>query len=81
LVNKIIRELGITTKETNPIKQIHNIREKNRFWNIELGKIITQKVNDTERENLLKNYIAECEIKWYKDYVLQMVKRPNENAR
>ena len=81
LVDKIIRELGIIKKETNPIKQIHFMRQKNRYWNIELGKILTQKVNDSERENLLRNYIAECEIKWYTDYVLQMIKKPSENGR
>ncbi|MEQ6118064.1 tetratricopeptide repeat protein [Reichenbachiella sp. MALMAid0571] len=81
LVNKIIQELGITKKETNFIKQIHHIRERNRYWNIELGKILIQKVSDTEKVNLFKNYIAKCEIKWYRDYVLEMLKRPNENSR
>jgi tetratricopeptide (TPR) repeat protein len=81
LINKIVQELGFPNKDIEPIANVHRLRELNKYWNVQLCKISIHEISDQEKVIFYKKYIDDCEIKWYKDYVQEMLERLKKNSR
>lgn len=73
LIPRVVQELGFPLMKLQPIEYINKLRELNKFWNVELGKIHLQKIPNEEKIRIYQKYLTECEIKWYRDYVNSVI--------
>ncbi|HYI77844.1 MAG TPA: hypothetical protein VEW65_09510 [Chryseolinea sp.] len=63
------------------IERVFALRELNKYWNARLTKICLEKRSKTEKMNIYREYIEECEIGWYRDYVQGMLEGLKTNSR
>ena len=73
LLDSIVDELGFDESlPADPLERLAIISQKNAIWNRKLMKIELQHRHQPEaRKKALADYLKNCTIKWYRDYVRQ----------
>jgi tetratricopeptide (TPR) repeat protein len=81
LIDIVIQELEFPSiPVVEPIERIKIISQEHKRWNQQLSKLhLIPRENKAEIIAALKDYVASCEIGWYKKYAAQRLKRI-ENA-
>lgn len=81
IIDNVIQELEFPpVSAVEPIKRIKKISQEHKKWNQQLMKVdLISRENKGELTTALKDYVASCEIGWYKKYAAQRLKRI-ENA-
>lgn len=77
IIDSTIRELGFPPlPATEPIDRIKIISQEHKKWNQRLMKIsLISRENKEELTTALRDYIASCEIGWYKKYAAQKLQK------
>lgn len=69
-INFVVEILGFEDKGLQSLEMIDYLTQTNREWNIRMGKIILKKdISGEEKTQLFEDFLKECPIRWYRDYV------------
>ncbi len=74
IIQSIIDDLGFPETLSEPVQTIQSMRERNRIWNRNLGKIkLLGRDNKTLMLIKMEEYYQNCEIQWYKNYAADRI--------
>lgn len=70
----VVDSLGFEDKDLQSLEMIDYLTKTNTDWNIRMGKIILKKdISGEEKTQILEDFLKECPIRWYRDYVIDMI--------
>ncbi|WP_439475437.1 hypothetical protein [Algoriphagus formosus] len=73
-IDFVVESLGFEDKDLKPLEMIDFLAKTNLEWNVRMGKIILKKdISGEEKTQLFEDFLKECPIKWYRDYVKDMI--------
>lgn len=73
-IDFVVESLGFEAIDLDSLEMIDYLAKTNREWNIRMGKIILKKdISGEEKTQLFEDFLKECPIRWYRDYVKDMI--------
>ena len=73
-IDFVLESLGFEDKDLKPLEMINFLAKTNLEWNFRLSKVILEKdVLGEEKIQLFEDFLKECPIRWYRDYVKDMI--------
>ncbi|WP_100630215.1 hypothetical protein [Algoriphagus formosus] len=73
-IDFVVESLGFEEKDLKPLEMIDFLDKTNLEWNVRMGKIILKKdIAGEEKTQLFEDFLMECPIRWYRDYVKDMI--------
>jgi hypothetical protein len=73
-IDFVVESLGFEDKDLKPLEMIDFLAKTNLEWNVRMGKIILKKdITGEEKTQLFEDFLKECPIRWYRDYVKDMI--------
>lgn len=68
LIEQIVSKLAFPAIDLPPLERILAMTKMHLHWNRKISQIHMIRTNDLEKAKQLEDYIATCEIGWYKAY-------------
>lgn len=73
-IQQVIQDLGFPQKELPSTELVKFLKQLNKTWNFHLVTIdIKKDISQEERNQLLREYVKECPIQWYRDYATRCI--------